>query len=69
MHCFEIRTANIDYFVGEDPLHGRRESSVPLPIPPSETGIGAHIAKSWETSIRQALMPVASNSSKLNRTN
>lgn len=59
MHCFEIRTANIDYFVGEDPLYGRRDSSVALP--PADSGVGAHLAKSWETSIRQALMPVAAN--------
>lgn len=62
MHCFEIRTANIDYFVGEDPLYGRRDSSVALP--PADSGVGAHLAKSWETSIRQALMPVAANASK-----
>uniref|UniRef100_A0A1B6DCZ5 Serine/threonine-protein kinase n=1 Tax=Clastoptera arizonana TaxID=38151 RepID=A0A1B6DCZ5_9HEMI len=62
MHCFEIRTTNIDYFVGEDPLYARRDTTTPLPVPPSETGIGVHLAKSWETSIRQALMPVASNS-------
>lgn len=27
----------------------------------TESGVGAHLAKSWETSIRQALMPVLSN--------
>ncbi|XP_022249184.1 serine/threonine-protein kinase D1-like isoform X1 [Limulus polyphemus] len=35
-HCFELRTANVDYFVGEEP--GRDQS--------------------WESAIRQALMPV-----------
>lgn len=54
MHCFELKTANIDYYVGEDPSYGDNCSQVP----PPESGIGAHIARSWETSIRQALMPV-----------
>ncbi|KAL1114945.1 hypothetical protein AAG570_007768 [Ranatra chinensis] len=45
MHCFELRTANVDYYVGEDSNCGR--------------GDGALMAKSWETAIRQALMPVA----------
>lgn len=62
MHCFEMRTANIDYFVGEDPLHGRQDREVQLP--PPDSGVGAHLAKSWETSIKQALMPVPSHSSK-----
>ncbi|CAL8111585.1 unnamed protein product [Orchesella dallaii] len=57
MHCFEIRTANLDYFVGEDPLFGTRDSTK-ITMPPQETGIGSHLAKSWETAIRQALMPV-----------
>ncbi|XP_039283018.1 serine/threonine-protein kinase D3 [Nilaparvata lugens] len=60
MHCFELRTANVDYFVGEDPYFGRKEGT-PINLPPPESGIGAHLAKSWETSIRQALMPVAPN--------
>ncbi|KAJ8672906.1 hypothetical protein QAD02_004167 [Eretmocerus hayati] len=59
MHCFELRTANIDYFVGEDLCHGSERGALPAP----ESGIGAHLARSWETSIRQALMPVTSASS------
>lgn len=54
MHCFELKTANIDYYVGEDSSYGDNCSQVP----PPESGIGVHIARSWETSIRQALMPV-----------
>lgn len=57
MHCFEIRTANVDYFVGEDPLFGTKDPTK-ITMPPQETGIGSHLAKSWETAIRQALMPV-----------
>ena len=61
MHCFELRTANIDFFVGEDLLYGNERG----PLPPPESGVGAHVARSWETSIRQALMPVTSASSSM----
>lgn len=54
--CFEIRTANVDYFVGQDPLVGIKEEPVRLPSP--DTGIGSDIAKSWETTIRQAYVHV-----------
>ena len=66
MHCFELRTANVDYFVGEDPLHGQKDSTG-IALPPADSGIGAHLAKSWETSIRQALMPITSHSSECNK--
>lgn len=59
MHCFEFKTASIDYYVGEDPSYGDNCSQVP----PPESGVGAHVARSWETSIRQALMPVTTVSS------
>jgi len=59
MHCFELKTTNIDYYVGEDPLYGQNCSQVS----PPESGIGAHIARSWETTIRQALMPVTVSTS------
>jgi protein kinase D len=62
MHCFELRTANVDYFVGEDPLFTAPGTN----MPPAESGIGAHLAKSWETTIRQALMPVTSQASNRN---
>lgn len=57
MHCFEIRTTNIDYFVGQEPLYGLREGES-INLPPPDSGIGAYLAKSWETAIRQALLPV-----------
>ncbi|XP_021940164.1 serine/threonine-protein kinase D3 [Zootermopsis nevadensis] len=60
MHCFELRTANVDYYVGEDPLYGQKDASR-ITLPPADSGVGAHLAKSWETSIRQALMPVTSH--------
>lgn len=56
-HCFQIRTTNVDYFVGQDPLLTYKVGQ-PLLIPPADSGIGAHLAKSWEVTIRQALMPV-----------
>lgn len=58
MHCFELKTANVDYYVGEDP-YGQNCGQVS----PPESGIGAHIARSWETTIRQALMPVTVSTS------
>lgn len=63
MHCFEIRTVNVDYFVGQDPLHILQEATS-VTLPPPDSGIGAYLARSWETSIRQALMPVTANTSK-----
>lgn len=59
-HCFQVRTTNVDYFVGQDPLLTYKVGQ-PLLIPPADSGIGAHLAKSWEVTIRQALMPVTSN--------
>ncbi|XP_058801988.1 serine/threonine-protein kinase D1 isoform X2 [Phymastichus coffea] len=58
MHCFELRTANVDYYVGEDLMYGSERKQ----LPPPESGVGAHLARSWETSIRQALLPVTSGS-------
>ncbi|CAG2058255.1 unnamed protein product, partial [Timema podura] len=66
MHCFELRTANVDYYVGEDPLYGQKEGAG-VNLPPPDTGVGVHLAKAWETAIRQALMPVTSNTSKFTR--
>ncbi|XP_037046923.1 serine/threonine-protein kinase D3 isoform X2 [Bradysia coprophila] len=62
-HCFQIRTANIDYYVGQDPLLTYKAGE-PLVLPPPDSGIGAHLAKSWETAIRQAMMPVTRTSSE-----
>lgn len=63
-HCFQMRTANLDFFVGQDPLLSYKVGE-PLVLPPPDSGIGAHLAKSWETAIRQALMPVTSNNGKI----
>ncbi len=71
MHCFEIRTANLDYYIGEDPLYGGVKDPNKVIMPPPDSGIGTHLAKSWETAIRQALMPVTPQASisALNRKN
>lgn len=63
LHCFEIRTANVDYFVGQDPLYNLKENEEVLTLPPPDSGVGAYLAKSWETAIRQALLPVTNSSS------
>lgn len=63
MHCFELRTANVDYFVGEDPLFASQGAAT-VTLPPPESGVGAYLAKSWETAVRQALMPVTSQASQ-----
>ncbi|KAJ0173412.1 hypothetical protein K1T71_010561 [Dendrolimus kikuchii] len=54
MHCFEVRTANVDYMVGVDPGAGARAAS----YPPPDSGVGAYVARSWETALRHAIMPV-----------
>ncbi|CAB0037433.1 unnamed protein product [Trichogramma brassicae] len=53
MHCFELKTVNLNYYVGGGSSYGQQ-------VPCSESGIGAHVAQSWEKAIRQALMPVTS---------
>uniref|UniRef100_A0A3Q1ICN5 Serine/threonine-protein kinase n=1 Tax=Anabas testudineus TaxID=64144 RepID=A0A3Q1ICN5_ANATE len=67
-HCFELITANMCYFVGEDPntipsLPSSNTQTQPqTPPSPSQvapnSGIGREVAKAWESAIRQALMPV-----------
>jgi protein kinase D len=63
LHCFEIRTANVDYFVGQDPLHNLKENEPMMSLPPPDSGVGAYLAKSWETAIRNSLMPVTNGAS------
>ncbi|KPJ17062.1 Serine/threonine-protein kinase D3 [Papilio machaon] len=58
MHCFELRTANVDYMVGVDPAWAGAAGAVP----PPPSGVGAYLARSWETAVRQALMPVTHRS-------
>jgi protein kinase D len=48
--------------VGQDPLYNLKENEALLSLPPPDSGIGAYLAKSWETAIRQALMPMTNSS-------
>ncbi|XP_053330820.1 serine/threonine-protein kinase D1 [Spea bombifrons] len=54
-HCFEITTANIVYYVGEN---------LPVQMAPEQgngvqtTGAGLEVARMWEIAIQHALMPV-----------
>ncbi|KAH0505172.1 Serine/threonine-protein kinase D1 [Microtus ochrogaster] len=54
-HCFEITTANVVYYVGENVV-------TPSSPPPNNSvftsGIGADVARMWEVAIQHALMPV-----------
>ena len=54
-HCFEISTANIVYYVGENI---ENLSSVPLNNGVLTSGIGIDVARMWEMAIQHALMPV-----------
>uniref|UniRef100_A0A670IKZ2 Serine/threonine-protein kinase n=1 Tax=Podarcis muralis TaxID=64176 RepID=A0A670IKZ2_PODMU len=54
-HCFEITTANVVYYVGENVEN--------LPSPPANnnvltSGCGLDVARMWEMAIQHALMPV-----------
>jgi len=51
-HCFEIRTANVDFFVGEDTT-----------VPQSDGASSENSETSWENAIKQAFKPVQSRSS------
>ena len=60
-HCFELHTSsNVIYYVGQDPLCDLINSTN-LELPSADSGVGAYLARSWETSIRQALMPLSKN--------
>ena len=60
-HVFEIRLANMVYYVGEDPTCGGKEAAIVNSV---ESGVGLEQALHWEAAIRQALMPVTPQSSK-----
>uniref|UniRef100_A0A8C6VUW5 protein kinase C n=1 Tax=Nothobranchius furzeri TaxID=105023 RepID=A0A8C6VUW5_NOTFU len=53
-HCFEITTASLVYYVGENLLGS--ESSV--------SGVGQDVARMWEMAIQHALMPAVYNKMK-----
>ncbi|KAM4633549.1 serine/threonine-protein kinase D3-like [Polymixia lowei] len=51
-HCFEVITASMVYYVGEE--HGSAHHNPVL----AASGVGRDVAQSWEKAVRQALMPV-----------
>merc|ERR1712228_1171678 len=61
-HCFEVRTANVDYFVGQDATSASSATAASAAFAAANkqtsTGMGSDWAKEWETAIRKALMPV-----------
>uniref|UniRef100_A0A674C2H9 Serine/threonine-protein kinase n=1 Tax=Salmo trutta TaxID=8032 RepID=A0A674C2H9_SALTR len=51
-HCFEIITATMVYYVGENNSGHFHNPTL------AATGVGLEVAQGWEKAIRQALMPV-----------
>lgn len=56
-HCFEVITAYMVYYVGED--NGTLHHNPVL----AASGVGRDVGQSWEKSIRQAMMPVTPKAS------
>ncbi|XP_024146369.1 serine/threonine-protein kinase D3 isoform X2 [Oryzias melastigma] len=56
-HCFEVITANVVYFVGED--NGSPHHCPAL----VSSGVGLNVGRSWEKAISQAMMPVTPKAS------
>uniref|UniRef100_A0A3Q2PEG6 protein kinase C n=1 Tax=Fundulus heteroclitus TaxID=8078 RepID=A0A3Q2PEG6_FUNHE len=56
-HCFEVITATMVYYVGED-TGGPHHNPVL-----AASGVGRVVGRSWEKAIRQALMPVTPKAS------
>ncbi|XP_072217765.1 serine/threonine-protein kinase D3-like [Leuresthes tenuis] len=56
-HCFEVITASMVYYVGED--NGGLHHNPVL----AASGVGRDVGHSWEKAIRQALMPVTPKAS------
>ncbi|XP_077906395.1 serine/threonine-protein kinase D1 isoform X2 [Ictidomys tridecemlineatus] len=61
-HCFEITTANVIYYVGENVVN---PSSPPPNNSVLTSGVGADVARMWEIAIQHALMPVISKGSSV----
>ncbi|XP_042359372.1 serine/threonine-protein kinase D3-like isoform X1 [Plectropomus leopardus] len=56
-HCFEVITASMVYYVGED-IGGLHHNPVL-----AASGVGREVGQSWEKAIRQAMMPVTPKAS------
>ncbi|KAJ8391405.1 hypothetical protein AAFF_G00090350 [Aldrovandia affinis] len=57
-HCFEVNTAGMVYYVGENLLNAA--GSVPANNSVLVSGVGQDVARMWEMAIQHALMPVIS---------
>uniref|UniRef100_A0A8C9WCN3 Serine/threonine-protein kinase n=2 Tax=Scleropages formosus TaxID=113540 RepID=A0A8C9WCN3_SCLFO len=57
-HCFEITTASVVYYVGENLVNSG--SSMPTNSSVLVSGVGQDVARMWEMAIQHALMPVIS---------
>lgn len=56
-HCFEVITANMVYYVGEDNSDPHHNPVL------AAAGVGRDVGQSWEKAIRQAMMPVTPKAS------
>lgn len=56
-HCFEVITATMVYYVGEDAIGPHHNPVL------AASGVGREVGRSWEKAIRQALMPVTPKAS------
>lgn len=57
MHCFELKTTNLEYYVGGE----EHNSSVEINVENATNAVLMKGEKSWENIIQHALMPVPSN--------
>lgn len=63
MHCFELKTNNLEYYVGSD----EHNSSADINI--ENISNWSEEEKNWKIIIQQALMPLPSNASSMNLIN
>lgn len=54
--CFQVITAHVVYYVGEDGPHQHNPVLAP-------SGAGREVGRSWEKAVRQAMMPVTPKAS------
>lgn len=59
MHCFELKTTNLEYYVGGEEINSSVEINIQNSNDDPWTKKGEE--KSWENIIQHALMPVPSN--------
>lgn len=57
MHCFELKTTNLEYYVGGDKIN----SAIEMNDESTNNSVEPKREKSWEDIIQHALMPVPSN--------